>query len=53
MGADRPRDESIDRSYRHLPPSVPLEDTVTSLDADAVPDPHAGRNVAQDDALRD
>jgi hypothetical protein len=41
------------KGYRTLPADVSLDDTVTSLDAAAVPDPHAGRNVDQHAALRD
>jgi len=36
-----------------LPPSVDLDETITEIDPDDVPDPHAGRNVAIDEALRD
>ncbi len=48
---DRPEDAKPD--YRTLPPSVPLEDTVESVDADPVPDPDGGRNRDQHAALRD
>lgn len=41
------------RDYRTLPPSVQLDDTIASVDADPVPDPAAGRNVDQHRALRD
>lgn len=44
----------MDRSdYRTLPRSVRLAETVTSLDADPIPDPQAGRNLDQHRALRD
>ncbi|MDN4162178.1 hypothetical protein [Nocardioides abyssi] len=39
--------------YTTLPPEVTLEETVRSVDADPVPDPHAGRNVDQHAALQD
>lgn len=39
--------------YRTLPPDVRLDETIASVDADAVPDPDAGRNVEQHRALRD
>lgn len=45
-------DESVP-DYRTLPPSVRLNDTIASVDADPVPDPAAGRNVDQHLALRD
>jgi hypothetical protein len=41
------------KDYRSLPADVSLDQTVTSVDTDAVPDPHAGRNVDQHAALRD
>jgi len=55
MDADgsRPGDKSAERDFRHLPPAVRVEDTVTSLDADPVPDPEAGRNSDHYNALRD
>ena len=36
-----------------LPPSVPIDETIAEHDPDDAPDPHAGRNVAIDEALRD
>lgn len=41
------------RDFSELPEPVRLEDTVTELDADPVPDPHAGLNTAILDATRD
>jgi hypothetical protein len=43
----RPRTE-----FRRLPEPVRLEDTVTSHDADAPPDPEAGRDTDRDFLLR-
>jgi hypothetical protein len=42
-----------EKDYRTLPVDVPLAETVASVDPEAVPDPHAGRNVDQHIALRD
>ncbi len=39
--------------YRHLPPQVRLEQTVTSVDPDPSPDPEAGQNMDQRRALQD
>ncbi|GAA5117104.1 hypothetical protein GCM10023339_27130 [Alloalcanivorax gelatiniphagus] len=39
--------------YSVLPARVRLDETITSLDAAPLPDPHAGRNVDQHLALRD
>jgi hypothetical protein len=41
------------RDYRTLPPQVRLDETVATVDADPVPDPSAGRNISQHEALRD
>ena len=41
------------KDYRSLPPSVALEDTIVSKEANPLPDPHADRNVDQHLALRD
>ena len=41
------------RDYKRLPPQVPLDDTVGTVDADPVSDPTSGRNVEQHAALRD
>jgi hypothetical protein len=38
--------------YRHLPDSIRLEDTVTSKESDAPPDPSAGRDTERDFMLR-
>ena len=55
MGApdDHPGSEEPGPDYRALPPGVRLDETITSIDADPVPDPAAGRNVDQHRALRD
>ncbi len=50
---DRTREVKPERDYRRLPPSVRLDDTIASVDADPVPDPQEGRNVDQHRALRD
>ena len=39
--------------YRRLPESVTVEDAVATVDADPPPDPWAGRNVEQHQALQD
>jgi len=39
--------------FDELPSSVELDETITEHDPDDAPDPHAGRNVAIDEALRD
>ena len=39
--------------FDELPPSVDLDDTIAEHDPEDAPDPHAGRNVAIDEALRD
>lgn len=41
------------RDFSTLPEPTRLEDTVTELDGDPVPDPQGGQNAAQNDALRD
>lgn len=41
------------RDFSTLPEPTRLEDTVTELDGDPVPDPQAGLNVAMKDALTD
>ena len=43
----------VTKDYSSLPPSVRLDETIASVDAEPVPDPHAGRNVDQHRALRD
>lgn len=50
---DRPREVKPKQDYRSIPPGVPLEKTIASVDPDPVPDPEAGRNVDQHRALRD
>ncbi|MDN4174832.1 hypothetical protein QWY28_17855 [Nocardioides sp. SOB77] len=48
------RREPQDRTdYTRLPAPTPIEDTVVSVDAAPLPDPHAGRNVDQHLALRE
>ena len=42
-----------EQDYRTLPAGVSLEETIASVEPDAVPDPDAGRNVDQHRALRD
>ena len=42
-----------ERRFAALPESPRLEDTVGTVEADDVPDPHGGRNVDQHRALRD
>jgi hypothetical protein len=39
--------------YRSLPPIVPLDDTIATVETVPAPDPAAGRNVDQHRALRD
>jgi hypothetical protein len=46
-------DDTTGKDYRTLPPQVPLEDTIASLDPDPAPDPQAGQNVDQRRALQD
>ena len=41
-----------DDRYRHLPAPVRLEDTITSTDPDAPPDPTCGRDTERDFMLR-
>lgn len=41
------------RDWTTLPPDLPLAETVAGPDVRAVPDPEAGRNRAQHEALRD
>jgi hypothetical protein len=50
---DRPSEAKGEQDYRNLPPAVSLDETIASVDPDAAPDPHAGRNVDQHQALRD
>ena len=38
--------------YRRLPEPIRLEDTITTKDADPLPDPDAGRNPDRDFMLR-
>ena len=49
----RPSGAQVTKDYSSLPPSVRLDETVTSVDAQPVPDPEAGRNMDQHRALRD
>lgn len=49
----RPGKAKVERDYRTLPPAVSLDETIASVDPDAAPDPNAGRNVDQHQALRD
>lgn len=37
--------------YDELPPTVSVDHTIAEHDPDDAPDPHAGRNVALDEAL--
>ena len=53
MGTPDDREDVPGPDYRELPPGVRLEETVTSVDADPAPDPAAGRNFDQHQALRD
>lgn len=50
---DHPGSAKPEPDYRSLPPGVPLDETVASVDPDPVPDPVSGRNVDQHRALRD
>ena len=51
-GSERPPGtKTLD--YSTLPASVRLDETIASVDARPVPDPHAGRNLEQHEALRD
>ena len=54
---EAPNDQTVSEKlvpdYRTLPPGVRLDETIASTDADPVPDPAAGRNVDQHQALRD
>jgi len=47
----RPRENQPD--YTRLPEAVSLDQTIGSVDAEALPDPHAGRNVDQHLALQE
>ena len=52
-----PDDESAgrvgpDRRYRNLPESVPLDETIASVDSRPVLDGDSVRNVDQDNAIR-
>lgn len=53
MTHDRQRVESDGRDFRTLPAKARAEETIASVDPGPVPDPDAGRNNAQYDALRD
>jgi hypothetical protein len=55
MQADdtHPSGAKVTKDYSNLPPSVRLDETIASVDAESVPDPQAGRNVDQHRALRD
>jgi hypothetical protein len=50
---NRPDEPKREEGYRTLPPGVSLDETIASVEADAAPDPDAGRNVDQHRALRD
>ena len=50
---DREGTAPPEADYRTLPAGVRLDETVTTVDANPVPDPAAGRNVDQHRALRD
>ncbi len=50
---DRPSGAKVTKDFNNLPPSVRLDETITSVDPEPVPDPQAGRNVDQHQALRD
>lgn len=54
-GADRapdPASAAGSERYKHLPPPVRLEDTITSQETHDAPDPDGGRNPEQDFFLR-
>jgi hypothetical protein len=53
MQADDQRVEKTGGDYSALPPTVRLDETITSVDAAPLPDPHAGRNMDQHRALCD
>lgn len=38
--------------YRHLPPSIKVEDTIAEVDIRDVPDPFGGRDTERDFFLR-
>jgi hypothetical protein len=48
-----PSGAKVAKDYTSLRPNVRLDETIASVDAEPVPDPHAGRNVEQHRALRD
>jgi hypothetical protein len=50
---NRPTGAAVTKDYSSLPSTVGPDETVTSVDAEPVPDPQAGRNVDQHRALRD
>jgi hypothetical protein len=50
---DRPGKAKREQDFRTLPPAVSLDETIAGVDPDAAPDPDAGRNVDQHQALRD
>ena len=49
---EHPPSRTPDGRYRHLPAPVRLEDTITSADPDAPPDPTCGRDTERDFMLR-
>jgi hypothetical protein len=53
QAANRPGEAKGEQDYRALPPEVSLDETIATVDPDAVPDPAAWRNVDQHRALRD
>jgi len=50
---DLPGKAKPEQDYRSLPPGVRLDETIASVESDAVPDPQAGRNADQHRALLD
>ena len=49
----RPSKPKREEDYRTLPPGVSVDKTIASVEPDTAPDPDAGRNVDQHQALRD
>ena len=47
-----PRDQLDPERFKHLPEPVRLDETVTTKDESAVPDPEAGRDTDRDFMLR-
>jgi hypothetical protein len=54
MSAGDPQGQAKpEKDYRSIPPEVRFDETIASVESDAVPDPQAGRNLDQHRALRD